>query len=373
MDQSWTPVRDTLLTRIPILLDKLYYAVQKYNSSQLFLLAKELLEYIKAFPITEETTLFRIIALKVTLKHKLQETQEKQLISIELQDNLPREDGQHEDTVSYLMNTFRDNWGNNEIPPETFRAISEPVKNFIRHATIYPSTDRLKAAIENLQDPLGEKSFEEIYHNIVTNSRKVVAMDEHTKTEGLDTLLDTSSQFLADQILQTQETMQEQRILVTGLQRLNLLLDYRGGLPPSKLIIFCAIEGNFKSTLLLYIAQSVCKYNQKRVEDLTAQNLVPVWIHWSCENSNTEDVERLVIMRTGKSILKLKMQKEKLSEMFAKDAIRLKIINESGKYFTPHDMEIAIQRLALQGQVVVGITVDYLKYINPNQRIIVKR
>jgi hypothetical protein len=177
-----------------------------------------------------------------------------------------------------------------------------------------------------------------------------------------DTVIEDSLQKLKDR----------NRILITGIQRLNTIL--APGYQSKRLYTYLAFPGKGKSTILLMSALDIKKYNK----DIKPKNpdKRPAVLFLTLENDIAETVERIYNMAVdtddirnySAKQIKRKLKNEGQLELTEGNNIDIIIKEYKNRELDTNDLYSIINDLGDEGIEVICLIVDYMKRIRPAER-----
>ena len=161
------------------------------------------------------------------------------------------------------------------------------------------------------------------------------------------------------------------RIFVTGIRRLNTILS--PGFMSKRLYIFMALPGKGKSTMLLYCALAIRKYNKIITKDPDKR---PAILFLTLENDIAETIERIYnitvdsddIRNYTPKQVKNRLRKEGHLSLTEDNNIDIIIKEYKNREIDTNDIYGIVNDLSDEGIEVVTIIVDYIKRLKPAER-----
>lgn len=211
-----------------------------------------------------------------------------------------------------------------------------------------------------------QEDLYEIATSIINIKRNTVSLGSDQtfslQTEMFDTVIDDALQKLKDR----------NRILLTGIQRLNTIL--APGYQSKRLYTYLAFPGKGKSTILLKSALDIKKYNKDiKPKDPDKR---PAVLFLTLENDIAETVERVYNMAVdtedirnySAKQIKKKLKKEGQLELTEGNNIDIIIKEYKNRELDTNDLYGIVNDLADDGVEVICLIVDYMKRIRPAER-----
>ena len=211
-----------------------------------------------------------------------------------------------------------------------------------------------------------QEDLYEIATSIINIKRNTVSLGSDQTfslfADQFDTVIEDALQKLKDR----------NRILVTGIQRLNTIL--APGYQSKRLYTYLAFPGKGKSTILLKSAIDIRKYNRDiKTKDPDKR---PAVLFLTLENDIAETVERIYnttvdsddIRNYSVKQIKKKLKKDGQLELSDNNNIDIIIKEYKNRELDTNDLYGIINDLADEGVEVIALIVDYMKRIRPAER-----
>ena len=231
----------------------------------------------------------------------------------------------------------------------------------------------LKSIYQEILDSIDEsdvKTYKSIQDDLYNISTSIINIKRNTNTTSSTNMFSLDTEYFDSVIEESLDRLKDRnRILVTGIQRLNTLLS--PGYLSKRLYTYLALPGKGKSTVLLKSALDIKKYNQGiQTKDPDKR---PAVLFLTLENGIEETVERMYNMAvdnddirnyTTKQVIK-KFKKEGHLEITDKNNIDIIIKEYKNREIDTNDLYSIINDLGDEGIEVIALIIDYMKRIRP--------
>lgn len=231
----------------------------------------------------------------------------------------------------------------------------------------------LKSIYQEILDSIDDsdlKTYKSIQDDLYNISTSIINIKRNTNTSSSTNMFSLDTEYFDSVIEESLDRLKDRnRILVTGIQRLNTLLS--PGYLSKRLYTYLALPGKGKSTVLLKSALDIKKYNQGiQTKDPDKR---PAVLFLTLENGIEETVERMYNMAvdnddirnyTTKQVIK-KFKKEGHLEITDKNNIDIIIKEYKNREIDTNDLYSIINDLGDEGIEVIALIIDYMKRIRP--------
>ena len=231
----------------------------------------------------------------------------------------------------------------------------------------------LKSIYQEILDSIDEsdvKTYKSIQDDLYNISTSIINIKRNTNVSSSTNMFSLDTEYFDSVIEESLDRLKDRnRILVTGIQRLNTLLS--PGYLSKRLYTYLALPGKGKSTVLLKSALDIKKYNQGiQTKDPDKR---PAVLFLTLENGIEETVERMYNMAvdnddirnyTTKQVIK-KFKKEGHLEITDKNNIDIIIKEYKNREIDTNDLYSIINDLGDEGIEVIALIIDYMKRIRP--------
>lgn len=231
----------------------------------------------------------------------------------------------------------------------------------------------LKSIYQEILDSIDSddiKTYKSIQDDLYSISTSIINIKRNTNTSSSTNMFSLDTEYFDSVIEESLDRLKDRnRILVTGIQRLNTLLS--PGYLSKRLYTYLALPGKGKSTVLLKSALDIKKYNQGiQTKDPDKR---PAVLFLTLENGIEETVERMYNMAvdnddirnyTTKQVIK-KFKKEGHLEITDKNNIDIIIKEYKNREIDTNDLYSIINDLGDEGIEVIALIIDYMKRIRP--------
>ena len=231
----------------------------------------------------------------------------------------------------------------------------------------------LKSIYQEILDSIDTddiKTYKSIQDDLYNISTSIINIKRNTNTTSSTNMFSLDTEYFDSVIEESLDRLKDRnRILVTGIQRLNTLLS--PGYLSKRLYTYLALPGKGKSTVLLKSALDIKKYNQGiQTKDPDKR---PAVLFLTLENGIEETVERMYNMAvdnddirnyTTKQVIK-KFKKEGHLEITDKNNIDIIIKEYKNREIDTNDLYSIINDLGDEGIEVIALIIDYMKRIRP--------
>lgn len=231
----------------------------------------------------------------------------------------------------------------------------------------------LKGLYQQILDEIDigdQKSYKAIQEDLYLLSTSIINIKRNTNTSSSTNMFSLDTDVFDNVIEESLDRLKDRnRILVTGIQRLNTLLS--PGYMSKRLYTYLAFPGKGKSTILLKSALDIKKYNSGiQTKDPDKR---PAVLFLTLENTIEETVERMYNMAidnddirnyTTKQVIK-KFKKVGNLELTDKNNIDIIIKEYKNREIDTNDLYSIINDLGDDGIEVICLIIDYMKRIRP--------
>jgi hypothetical protein len=276
--------------------------------------------------------------------------------------------GEYDDEVSGVYADIDNSPDGAELSNETVNYVEEWVSERLQFAFHWKYHEDLSELNRNFA--AGEfKSLREhnakmaaLVESLHADIRKSAVVDKHASQD-----FSTDPQSLRDSLVQTQlSLLAPSNVIKTGVQWLNQMVG-PGGFQASRVYVFLAITGGWKSGMLLNIALDAVRHNPDiQAKDPTRR---PCVLYVTQENSIEETNERITSYHLGTAEGLKDIDAERLAEAAEQsdpNGILLCVKHRPNRSLRVCDLDAMCEELETDGKEVVMIVQDYLKRIRSN-------
>jgi len=232
--------------------------------------------------------------------------------------------------------------------------------------------DIMKQILNQIDD--GDfKSYKAVQEDLYDIATAIINIKRNTVSLGSDQTFSLYAEMFEAVIEDSLQKLKDRnRILITGIQRLNTIL--APGYQSKRLYTYLAFPGKGKSTILLKSALDIRKYNKDiKTKDPDKR---PAVLFLTLENDIAETVERIYNMAVDtddirnytSSQIKKRLKKEGQLELTDGNNIDIIIKEYKNRELDTNDLYGIINDLADEGVEVISLIVDYMKRIRPAER-----
>lgn len=205
----------------------------------------------------------------------------------------------------------------------------------------------------------------ELANSVINIKRKTVGI---TSDETFSLYGENFENVISDSL---QKLKDRNKLFITGIQRLNILL--APAYMSKRLYLYLAFPGMGKSTILLKSAIDIKKYNKIKTKDPDKR---PAVLFLTLENGIEETVERAYNMTTdsddirnytAEQVIK-RMRREGQLDVTEESPVDIIIKGYKNREIDTNDVYGIINDLADEGVEVITLIVDYIKRIRPSEK-----
>ena len=217
------------------------------------------------------------------------------------------------------------------------------------------------------------RSFKSIQDDLYNISTCIINIQRRNRSLGSDQTFSLSNEQFENVIEESVQKLKDRnRILLTGIQRLNTILS--PGYMSKRLYTYLAFPGKGKSTILLKSALDIRKYNRGlKTKDPDKR---PAVLFLTLENDIAETIERIYNMSVGSEDIRNytpKQIKKQLREqghlkLTDDDNIDIIIKEYKNRELDTNDLYSIINDLGDEGIEVCALIIDYMKRIRPAEK-----
>lgn len=232
--------------------------------------------------------------------------------------------------------------------------------------------DIMKQILNQIDD--GEfKSYKTVQEDLYDIATSIINIKRNTVSLGSDQTFSLQADMFDNVIEDSLQKLKDRnRILITGIQRLNTIL--APGYQSKRLYTYLAFPGKGKSTILLESALDIKRYNKDiKTKDPDKR---PAVLFLTLENDIAETVERIYNMSVdtddirnySAKQIKKRLKKDGQLELTEGNNIDIIIKEYKNREIDTNDLYGIINDLADEGVEVISLIVDYMKRIRPAER-----
>lgn len=304
----------------------------------------------------------RVWIIRKTLQAKLCDGYDSQF---EFVNTYLKDDVECNQLISDIIDTIPEG----KITHEESRYIIKKLSDVLEYGYVIT----LKSIYQEILDSIDQddlKSYKSIQEDLYNISTSIINIKRNTNVSSSTNMFSLDTEYFDSIIEDSLDKLKDRnRILTTGIQRLNTLLS--PGYLSKRLYTYLALPGKGKSTVLLKSALDIKKYNAGiQTKDPDKR---PAVLFLTLENGIEETVERMYNMAvdnddirnyTVKQVIK-KFKKNGELEITDKNNIDIIIKEYKNREIDTNDLYSIINDLGDEGVEVIALIIDYMKRIRP--------
>jgi len=261
----------------------------------------------------------------------------------------------------------------NVILEDEAEYILEQVNEKLRYAFLYTHKDKLYNLLDDLENNnFGSLSdINERFDTLITGLKSKIRKAKMKEADVENTFSLSDKNSFIDAFTRTYNKLTSpSNKLKTGIKLLNKALSSKdGGFESRRFYLFLGVSGGFKSGFLITVALHIIKYN-KGFKTKSPEKR-PVVLYLTQENSVTETLQRIYLMKTGRELENEKCVERVFKELKAigfypsddPNDIGLEIIYKANRSISTDDIYDIIEELEDEGKEVICVIHDYIKRI----------